>query len=121
MNRTVQECSNDLVAALKAIPGLRASVIDGVAINPPHAVVGPPTVTYEGFCGGDILSTLTFHINLVAKSDALSTERLYTFLPLIAAAVNGVKGAVVIQATPGTYGGTGDGFPAYNIELEMSP
>lgn len=119
MNRTIQECSDALVAALSEVPELNASVIDGRTANPPQAIVNPPTMEWNSFCGGPNL--LTFKVTLIAKADALSAERLYKFIPLIAAAVNGVEDALVVSAAPGTYGGTGDGFPAYNIDIEMSP
>jgi hypothetical protein len=119
--RSPQVISDALVAALGAVPGLRASVIDGRDFNPPQAIVGPPTLTYETFCGGAGPSEMSFPVTLIVKPDARSMERLFDMIPLVTDAVMGVEGAVVMTATPGTYGGSGEGLPAYTFEIEVSP
>lgn len=118
-DRSVQDCSDALVAALKAVPNLRASVIDGREINPPQAIVGPPSMVFEHFCEGP--TELSFPVTLVVKVDTLALERLYKMLPLVVAAIDSVSDAVVTVAEPGSWGPAGEEMPAYTLTVGMNP
>lgn len=108
-----------LSAALRGVSKLRVYDDPGAAVDPPAAVLGPPTLSWDGYDPDP--SAAFFSLALVAPADDRALTTLLGFLPLVVAAVDTVTDAVVTTATPGSLpvGGNAE-LPAYLLSIEVS-
>lgn len=115
----IESAADALRAALRTVPKLKVYEDLGAVVDPPAAVVGPPELTPEAF--GPEFTDAVFVIGVVVPDDERAIPRLLALVPLVAAAIYDVDGAVVRRASPGTWpGGGGVDLPAYLFETEMS-
>lgn len=118
---TVQEAATQLNAALTALAtdqGLRHYPDPGAVIDPPGTVLGPPALTWEGYCDGP--TSARFLVYVVVPVDERALERLWALVPQVANAVQEqVSDATVTRADPGTFTGTVD-LPCYEIQIDVS-
>lgn len=114
----------DAVAALKAgleeVPRTSVYVDLGKPVDPPGLVIGPPALTWEGYCpDGDPVEGV-FMVYFVVAADDRSMVNLYAGIPAVAVAIEGVENAVVVRAMPGAWQGGGTELPAYLFEVNYS-
>lgn len=114
----VSDMADALLAALRAVDGMRASLDVGGTVNPPETVLGPPTLTWDAYCSGPSTGTFTAYV-VVAQNDR-AMEQLWDLLPALTEAVDSVPDAVVTRATPGTFTSGGASLPAYLLTIEVS-
>lgn len=114
----VAEMAEALRAALRGVEGVRHLTDAGESSDPPATTLGPPSLTWSG----DLAEPreATFPVALVVPADERAFDRLWTLLPLVAAALDGVPDVVVRRAEPGTYPAGGVELPAYLIEVETA-
>lgn len=112
----------DLAAALKAacltVSEIRVYEDLGGAVDPPAVVIGPPTLGWDTTSAEP--SSARFSLYLVAAATDRALERLWALLPLVAAAVDAVPGAVVKTASPGFYQAGGVELPSYTVTVEAT-
>jgi hypothetical protein len=85
---------------------------------PPAAVVGAPSLFWEGY----VLTPTRaqFPVYLVEYKDDDTLDRLLDRVPVVAGALDEEPDMIVIGATPTTYAAGSDEFPAYNVTVEVS-
>ncbi len=115
---SVATVAAELVAALKTVPGLRVSLVDGVDVDPPAAIVGPPSMTWEALCDG--ATTATFRVGIVVAADDRALERLWDLVVLVAEALDDIPDVSVTRADPGSFLSSSAELPAYDITVECS-
>jgi hypothetical protein len=114
----IDDVLDELMAALKAVPGVRAYEDPGASVDPPATVLGPPTFTWDGYRPEP--TSATFNLALVSQADDRALRRLLVHLPDVRAAVESLPSAVVRTATPGTLAAGGSELPAYLIQIEVA-
>lgn len=111
---------DQVLAALRAVEGLRVHADPGEVVDPPAAVLLPPAFTWDGYLSDPTGATVT--LALCAPSNDRALRSLLGFLPLVVAAVDDVPDAVVRSAAPGVLAAeAGADLPAYLIEIEVIP
>lgn len=113
----IAEAANELVAALKTVPGLRVSLLTGDALNPPVAVVGPPSVEFGSY-GGAAPTSMTFTVNIAVAMDSRALGKLWHFVTHATAAVEQNTDSVVTAATPGILPVGGSDLPSYQLTVD---
>ena len=89
-----------------------------LSVSPPAAVVGAPTLRWEGISSHP--SSATFTVYLIGKSDGARTMSvLFALLPQVAEAVDHVVDAVVTTAQPGFYSAGGSDLPCYELTVNV--
>lgn len=120
--QSVAQAIADLKAALET-PDMRgtfgrAYTDMGGNVEPPAVVIGPPTLRWEGTALAPTSARIGVYV--VVDSDELHQESLMDLVPQVAAAIDNLTAAVVIEANPGTWkAGTTD-LPSYEITTEVS-
>jgi hypothetical protein len=114
----IRDAATELLAALKALDGVRVYSDPGAAIDPPGVVLGPPTVTWQAFA--EFPTDATFIVYAIVPFSDLSLESLWDLLPLVSEAVDTVTNAAVTTATPAFYTAGGTDLPCYQITVEVS-
>lgn len=114
----VKDVAEALELALKGVAGLRAYRDPGASVDPPGAVLGPPSLVWGGYCSGPV--SATFLVYVLEKADGRALERLWDWVPLVSAAIDSVPDAVVIRADPGVYNSGGTDLPTYELTVEVS-
>lgn len=119
---------DDAATALRTAAGTVApTTVDTLRVHPdvgpgveaPAVVVGVPALTWEGVCDGP--TSAQFPVWVVVPNDLERAEsRLYELVPLVAAALDGVRDATVIRADPGTYPSSSGDLPAYQIQVDVA-
>jgi len=112
------EAAAAIRAALAGVDGARVYADPGATLDPPALVPAAPTLTWEAYSGWP--TSARWLIYLVAKADDRALPTLWTLLPAVTAALEGVAGAVVTQADPGTYQTGGVELPCYEITIEYA-
>lgn len=113
----ISDAAAELEAALRTVSGLRVYTDPGAVIDPPGAVLGPPSLAWETPCADP--TSATFLVVVVVSADDRAMPRLWELTPLVAAAVDQVRGAVVLRAAPGSWA-TNTPLPCYEISVEVS-
>lgn len=108
-----------IARALEGVSGLRVVTGLGQALIPPVAVVGPPTLTWEGY-GREHPTSGAWPVYLVASLTEFATATLLDLIDIVALAIDKETAGIVRSATPSLYpsGDQGD-LPCYLIEVEM--
>lgn len=114
----VSDAAEALEAALRTVPGLRVYTDVGAAIDPPGAVVGPPSLTWGSVCAEP--SSATFLVAVVVAMDDRAMPRLWELVPQVATALETVSDAVVRRATPDVWTSGTANLPSYAVFVEMS-
>lgn len=115
---TVKEAAEALEAALKAVDGLRVYRESDASVDPPAAVLGAPSLSWEAFCSGP--TSATFPVYLIVPASGRAVEQLWDLVPLVADAIEQVPDAAVTEASPGAYLAGGQQLPSYDITVEVS-
>lgn len=115
---SIADAVDGLYAALRGVKGLRVYEDRGAAIDPPAALVGAPTLVWEGPCPKPTSATLS--VVIVVSADERAERRLWELLPGVTAAIDALDYASVSRAVPGLFGEGGTGLPCYEIETEVS-
>ena len=113
----IGDTAEALRTALRGVKGLRVFDDPGAVNSPPGAVVGPPVLRWESYDA--MPSSATFTVYLIAKAEARAMDRLFEYLPLVAAAVDTVTDAVVTTAQPGMYQANGSDLPTYELTVTV--
>lgn len=111
------QSTQDLAVALKGA-GLRAVTDPGAPVNPPAALIGPPSLKWETYCGSP--TSATYLVYAVVTADDRSITRLAELLPKVVDAINAVTQAQVVRAQPTVWAAAGQEFPAYEITVEVA-
>lgn len=119
---TVREAAEALETALEAVPKLQVYRDPGANVDPPAAVLGPPSLAWETYGDGTGVypTSATFPVYVVTAADDRSLERLWELVPEVAAALESVADAVTPTADPGAYNTGGVQLPCYEILAEVS-
>lgn len=116
----IEEAQQALTDALvAALPGEYRVVLFGRNPDPPSLAIAPPTLRWESTCPGDPTSG-TFAVCVIERQDERAFERLRLVIPTVAAAIDSVRGAVVINAAPTIYPGSAVELPCYVFTVEVS-
>ena len=117
MADVVADTAERLAAALRTVQGIRVYTDPGASVDPPGAVVAPPTLTWTAYC---LTPTgAMFRVYLCAKASERAVDSLYRFLEPVALAVDEHAGGVVTRAEPGLFSAGGIELPAYVVTVEM--
>lgn len=114
----VADAVTDLVEGLGEVEDLRVETDPAQPPTPPVAYIGPPALVWEGTCPDP--TTAKFVVYVVVGATDRALEVLWDLVPRVAAAIEGVRDAVVIRATPGSWSIGGADLPAYLIEVDYS-
>jgi hypothetical protein len=106
-----------LAEALRAVEGLRVYEDLGAAVDPPGAVLGPPTFAFDAYA--PVATGATVPLSIAVAADEWALPRLVELLPAVVAAVDSVPDAVVRTATPGVLPAGNGELPAYLLEIEV--
>lgn len=121
MNAAI-EAGNALKLALKGITGTRFYPDAGPAVSPPAGgavVLGPPVLRWEALCVEPTSARWVVWAVVAADVDR-TLDRLLELVPKVAAALDAVRDAVVVQATPGRYPSSNGDLPAYEVSVEYA-
>lgn len=113
----IEDTAAALRGALKTVNGIRVYEDPGAVSDPPAAVVGPPTLRWEGPCAEP--SSATFTVYLIAKADGRAMPRLYELIPKVAVAIDSVTDAVITTAQPGFFSAGGSELPTYELTVSV--
>lgn len=116
MTSAVEAAHAALVSALRRVPGLRVTDVQGAVLQPPAAVVVPPTLTWEGY--GVEPRTATWLVPVVVAVGERALSALLDLLPRVVAVISEVQDLTVSRATAGTFPAGAVELPAYIIEIE---
>lgn len=115
-----REAAEALLAALDTVEGCKSYRM-GDNITPPGLVLGPPALTFEGYCADPLLPTsATFIVWVVVAADSFSMERLWDLVPTAAQAIETVPDAGVERADPGVFDLGTNGLPAYLLTVPVT-
>lgn len=114
----IVDAAATLTAALATVPGLRVARDPSVVMDPPAAVLGPPSLEWGGMCSDP--TSATWHVFVVVQLDERAVERLMAFVPLVAAAIDELPDAAVSRADPVVYPSAGTELPAYDIQVDVA-
>jgi hypothetical protein len=108
-----------LSEALADIDGVRHYRLRGGAVSPPATILAPPTVTWNGMAVEP--SDASWVVALVVADAERSDEQLWSLLPAVYSALDGLNGRVVVRdARPDSYPSGGVNLPAYVFNLDVS-
>lgn len=114
----VADMSAALAAALGTVAGLSVYTDPGVSADPPAVLIGPPSLTWDGYVSAP--TDARYELILMVAADERANERLWDLLPQVAAAVDTVQDAVVRSAEPGAWTTGTTELPCYRITVETS-
>lgn len=114
----IEDAIADLAEGLKEVPKARVHTDLGKPVDPPGLVIGPPALTWEGYCSDP--TAAVFMVYFVVAADDRSMAALYAGIPVVAAAIDGVENAVLARAMPGAWQGGGTELPAYLFEVNYT-
>jgi hypothetical protein len=113
---------NDVRAALneslRGVQGVRVYDDPGASIDPPGLLVGPPTLTWEGY--GANPSSARIIVYLIVPADDRVLDRLGELITSVAAVIDETEDAVVLRADPGTFTVGGQELPSYEVLVEVA-
>ncbi|MBK1785133.1 hypothetical protein [Prauserella cavernicola] len=119
----VREAAERLEAALATVGDLRVTRDLGSNVDPPAAIIGPPRLDWDGYLPlGELAqpTSATCVVYVAVANDDRSLERLWEFVPRVAAALSEVQDAVTTSALPGMFPVGNADLPCYEITVEMS-
>lgn len=106
-----------LLAALKAVEGVRLHAELGDTPAPPAVYLSPPELAWRAL--GPAPSSSTWSAGLVVAGGGRAGAELLRLLPRVVEAIEGVRDAVVTKATPGAWLAGTTSLPCYLIEIEV--
>ncbi|TDP97650.1 hypothetical protein [Labedaea rhizosphaerae] len=115
----VAEAAALLVEALSNVDGMRVYTNPGADVQPPGIVLGAPTLTWGTYSRTYSPSGATWPVFLVCKADAKTLPLMWSLLPKITAALDGLEPVAVASATPTLYPVSGAELPAYELTVEV--
>lgn len=104
--------------ALRAVEGARVYDDPGANVDPPALIVGPPTLSWDGYGGGPTSARVIVY--LIVPSDDRVLERLGELVTEVADVLDAAGEAVVLRADPGTFTVSGSELPSYELLVEMA-
>jgi len=114
----VNDIRTTLNQALKGVQGVRVYEDPGANMDPPAVLVGPPSLTWEGY--GANPSSARIIIYLIVPADDRVLERLGDLITSVAGAIDDTQNAVVLRADPGTFTVGGQELPSYEVLVEVA-
>ena len=114
----IEDAIAALAEGLGEVPRARVYVDLGKPVDPPGLVIGPPALTWEGYCSDP--TSAVFMVYFVVAADDKSMSGLYAGIPVVAGAIDGVENAALARATPGTWQGGSGELPAYLFEVNYT-
>ncbi|MGH3095839.1 MAG: hypothetical protein ACRDMV_07540 [Streptosporangiales bacterium] len=115
---TVSDAVDALAAGMEQVAGVRVYRSVGAVVDPPAAVIGPPTLTWGAYCAEP--TSARFDVYVVVNADDWAGEAFFGLAPAVAKAVDGVPDAALAGAAePGTYQSGGTTLPAYHLTVEV--
>lgn len=115
---SVQESAELIEQALNTVEGARVYRDPSARVDPPGLVMGPPLLQWDAFSHEPTRATWTVYA--VASMSDRALERLWEFVPRVAAAADEVVDAVVTRASPGLFTAGTTSLPCYDIEIEVA-
>jgi hypothetical protein len=116
---TVKEAVEQLVTALKTVPGVGGSVYTDPAapnIQCPAMVIGPPLLILDGIT----ITEAHFPIWAVTDKGEFAAEQLWELAPAVVAAIDQYTTGVVSQPpNPGAFPNGETDLPAYQFIAEV--
>lgn len=113
----VEQAIDRLYAALEGVPGLRVARGVGMRLDPPGALVAPPTLSWGSYAVDP--TDATFVVPVVVAQTERALSELLVWTPLVVAAISEVENAAVRTAEPGTWAAGGADLPAYLVTVEV--
>lgn len=113
----VEQAIAALYGALETVAGLRIARGVGMRLDPPAALVAPPTLTWDSYALEP--TEATFVVPVVVGQTERALSELLAWTPLVVEAISGVQNAAVRSAEPGTWASGGPDLPAYLIRVEV--
>lgn len=114
----VTDAVDALEAGLEQVAGLRVYRTVGSVVDPPAAVIGPPSLSWGAYCADPTMAR--FDVYVVANANDWAGEAFFDLAPAVAKAVDGVLDAALAgDAEPGTYQSGGTTLPAYHLTVEI--
>jgi hypothetical protein len=110
-----------LSAASASLPddqAFRVYTEPGASVDPPGAVLGPPTFAWEGLSPSP--RTATWPVLLVAPAGGDALSALLGLLPAVTQALDETVDCVMQTATPDAYRAGGAELPAYLLQVEVA-
>lgn len=98
-------------------------VVDlGASVEGGQAVVGPPTFLFEGMCGPDEPTGISYSVFLCEAVGERAVERLLERLPSVLVALGEVGEETTVQSpvAPGAFPTGGSDLPCYVITAETT-
>jgi hypothetical protein len=102
------------LAAAEGLAGLRVYTDPSETVDPPAVVVGPPSLTWEGYGPA---AAATFPVFVVVALDERALQRLWELVPAAQAALEETE-ATARSATPIVFNSGGQDLPAYEITTD---
>lgn len=112
-----KEAAEALLVALNTVDGVKAYRV-GDNITPPALVVGPPVLSFEGYCTDP--TEARFVVWAVVDANAWSMERLWDLVPAASSAIYTVRDASVTSADPAVYEAGDIDLPAYSLLVPVA-
>lgn len=118
---TVKDAAEQLVRALRTVPGVGGSVYTDPAapnIQCPALVIGPPTLIWD--TGSTDVTEAHFPVWAVVDPDEFAAEKLWDLAPAVSAAIDAHTEGVVSQpATPFAFPHGTTVLPSYQLIAEV--
>lgn len=116
---TVKQAADAIADALAQVEGLRPyTEVDG-NVQPPAAVLGPPVMTWRGYCPAGQPSTAQFPVYVIVDMNERALEGLWDAVPVVAEALSSVDNATFSQASPAVWSAGNTDLPAYLILVDI--
>lgn len=115
---SISDASKALAAAAKSVAGVEVSTDLGANLNPPTVMIGVPSLTWNGYRVEP--NEATFPVFVIVAMDEYAIEKLWTLVPIVAAALDDTDDATVVSASPAVFQNGGHDFPAYEISVEIA-
>jgi hypothetical protein len=114
----VTDVRTALNEALRAVEGVRVYDDPGANMDPPALLVGPPTLTWEGYGSGPVNARIIVYL-VVPENDRV-LEKLGELITSVADAIDDTENAVVVRADPGTFIAGSQELPSYEVLVEVA-
>lgn len=115
----VKAAAERIEAALKTIEGLAVYRSPYDIVDPPGAMIGGPSLAWEGYCVGPPTSA-TFPVFVMTGPDDRFMEQLWELVPQVAEVLDGVANTSMDQANPTPFPNGDNQLPAYELTCEVS-
>lgn len=114
----VTDVRTALNEALKGVEGVRVYDDPGANMDPPALLVGPPTLTWEGYGSGPVNARIIVY--LVVPENDRALEKLGELVASVADAIDDTSDSVVVRADPGLLIVGGQELPSYEVLVEVA-